>query len=325
MQTVTDERHRPGIAFAVEIYRLAQVKEAFLEWWWRELTQSTRRKRLHGYRMWQEYCVENGYDPSDMAGFPNTVTIVADFIASLQVTSTPLYLIKEALTAVKGLFEVAKQGLFQVLQSSQMISEALRASITGVKKGSKYRTIWRLEVLLEHIRSGPPTQELEWFPLMARTAALFMIFIPCRPVGAWRIDPRVEKWAADGSSVEVVAKEKTNYGKGSTALLIRKGSVPNLCPLLAYCTIKACAAAKGLVGTLWGSRDGVPYKQAAALSRLLKNLLRDAGIPSMYTAYSIRHALITELFNRGLKEQEANAYTGHPNNAHTALTNYFHL
>jgi hypothetical protein len=45
----------------------------------------------------------------------------------------------------------------------------------------------------------------------------------------------------------------------------------------------------------------------------------------MYTAYSIRHALITELFNRGLKEQEVNAYTGHSNNAHTALTNYFHL
>jgi hypothetical protein len=26
-----------------------------------------------------------------------------------------------------------------------------------------------------------------------------------------------------------------------------------------------------------------------------------------------------------MKEQEVNAYTGHSNNAHTALTNYFHL
>jgi integrase len=129
----------------------------------------------------------------------------------------------------------------------------------------------------------------------------------------------------DGSSVELIAKEKTNYGKGSTAFLIRRGPVPNLCPLLAYRTIKSRAAAKGLVGTLWGSKSGVPYKQAAALSRLLKDLLKAAGIPPMYTASSIRHALITELFNRGLKEQEVNAYTGHSNNAHTALTNYFHL
>jgi hypothetical protein len=103
MQTVTDARHRPRLAYVIEVYRLAQAKEAFLEWWGRELTQST-----HGYRMWQEYCVENSYEPSDMAGFPNTVMVVADFIASLQVINTPLYLIKEALTAIKGLFEVAK-------------------------------------------------------------------------------------------------------------------------------------------------------------------------------------------------------------------------
>jgi hypothetical protein len=309
----------------IEVYRLAQARESFLEWWWRELTQSTRRKRLHGYRMWQEYCVENEYEPSDMAGFPNAVMVVADFIKSLQVINTSSYLIKEALTAVRGLFEVAKEGLLQVLQNSQMISEALRTSTTGVKRVSRYRTIWKLEVLLAHIRSGPPTRQLQWFPLMARTAALFMIFIPCRPVGAWRIDPRLEKCAPDGSSVELLAKEKTNFGKGVTALLTRKGPVPNLCPLEAYCTIKACAAAKGLVGTLWGSKDGVAYKQAAALSRLLKNLLKEAGIPPTYSAYSIRHALITELFNRGLREQEVNAYTGHSNNAHTALTNYFHL
>jgi hypothetical protein len=83
--------------------------------------------------------------------------------------------------------------------------------------------------------------------------------------------------------------------------------------------------AKGLVATLWGSKSGVPYKQASALSRLLKELLMSAGIPSEYTAYSIRHALITALFDSGLKETEVNAYTGHSNNAHTALTHYFHL
>jgi hypothetical protein len=243
----------------------------------------------------------------------------------MQVVEIPLYLIKEAVTAVKGLVEVAKLGLLQVLQDSQMITEALRASTTGVKRVSRYRTIWKLEVLLPFIQAGPPTEKLEWAPLMARSAALFMIFIPCRPVGAWRMDPRLERWAEDGSSVELLAKEKTNFGKGTTALLIRRGRVPKLCPLVAYCTLKKQAASKGLVGTLLGSKAGIPYKQAAALSCLLKVLLREAGIPPMYTAYSTRHALITELFNRGLKEQEVNAYAGHSNNAHTALTNYFHL
>jgi hypothetical protein len=50
-----------------------------------------------------------------------------------------------------------------------------------------------------------------------------------------------------------------------------------------------------------------------------------AGIPKHYVAYSIRHALITALFEAGLSEKEVNAYTGHSHSAHTALTNYFHL
>jgi hypothetical protein len=275
--------------------------------------------------LWQKYGVENRYEPGDMATFSNTVMVVAEFIASMQVGDTPLYLIKEAVTAVKGLSEVAKQGLLQVLQDSQVIAEALRASTTGVKRVSRYRTIWKLEVLLQFIQAGPPTERLELAPLMARSAALFMIFIPCRPVGAWRMDPRLKRWAEDGSSVELLAKEKTNFCKGTTALLIRRGRVPKLCPLVTYCTLKKQAASKRLVSTLWRTKGGIPYKQAAALSHLLKELLREAGIPLMHTACPIIHALIIALFHMGLKKQEVNTYTGHSNNAHTALTNYFHL
>jgi hypothetical protein len=72
--------------------------------------------------------VENAYELSNKAGFPNAVMVVADFIASLQAINTSVCLIKEALTAVKGLFEVAKQRLFQMLQNVQMISEVFRAS-----------------------------------------------------------------------------------------------------------------------------------------------------------------------------------------------------
>jgi integrase len=53
--------------------------------------------------------------------------------------------------------------------------------------------------------------------------------------------------------------------------------------------------------------------------------LVDAGIDRKYPAYSIRHALITALFDAGLNESQVNAYTGHSHNAHTAATSYFHL
>ena len=139
------------------------------------------------------------------------------------------------------------------------------------------------------------------------------------------MDPQSERWAPDESSVEVTTKEKMDPGKSGSVLLLRASEVPNLCPLHAYRLLKAGATARGLRGTLWGSANGVPYKQASALSRLLKGLLREAGVPSQYAAYSIRHALITALFDMGLSEVQVNAYTGHSNNAHTALTHYFHL
>jgi site-specific recombinase XerD len=52
---------------------------------------------------------------------------------------------------------------------------------------------------------------------------------------------------------------------------------------------------------------------------------RTSGIDRKYPAYSIRHALITALFDASLSESQVNAYTGHSNNAHTAATSYFHL
>jgi hypothetical protein len=57
----------------------------------------------------------------------------------------------------------------------------------------------------------------------------------------------------------------------------------------------------------------------------LKQPLGTAGIDREYPAYSIRHTLITALFDAGLSESQVNAYTGHSNNAHTAATAYFHL
>ena len=322
---MTDDRHRPGMGFLVEVARLAGMKEDHLQWWWSRIPESTRRKRLHGWRMWQDYCMENGYQPADMRTFTNPVLEVSRFLATLETVGTPIYLVKEALTAVRALLEMADPRILPMLKDSPMIADTIRISTTGLKQVSKYRSIWKLDLLIDYIRDGPPSEELEWTRLMARAAALFMVFIPCRPIGAWRMDPQSEKWSADKSSVEITTKEKMDHGKSGSALLLRASTVPNLCPVHAYRLLKAGAASRGMRDTLWCSAEGVPYRQASALSRLLKALLQEVGVPSHYTAYSIRHALITALFDRGLTEVQVNAYTGHSNNAHTAVTHYFHL
>jgi hypothetical protein len=134
-----------------------------------------------------------------------------------------------------------------------------------------------------------------------------------------------EKWAEDGNSVEVPTREKTNHGKGQTVLVIRRCSVANWCPLTCYLLLKEQARARGVWNSLWCTEQGELYTQPSVISREVKAVMVKAGIDRHFPTYSARHALITFLLRLGFSEVEVNAYTGHSNNSHTALSHYFHL
>jgi hypothetical protein len=112
---------------------------------------------------------------------------------------------------------------------------------------------------------------------------------------------------------------------GYPELVIRKIEIEALCPLRHALLLKQRAEGLGTNDSLSCSEDGKSYAQSAQLSRLLKQMLVAVGIDRKYPAYSIRHALITALFDAGLDESQVNAYTGHSHNAHTTATSYFHL
>jgi integrase len=68
----------------------------------------------------------------------------------------------------------------------------------------------------------------------------------------------------------------------------------------------------------------VKYKRSDCIGKALKRLLERMGIKG-YTGYSFRHSMIQALFDAGLDERQVNAYSGHSNNAHTAVNYYYHL
>jgi hypothetical protein len=200
------------------------------------------------------------------------------------------------------------------------------AGITaGVKRQAKYAQMWDLEILLQHIRVGPPSSALSWTALLARAAAVFMIFIPCRPIGMLRMDTETEIWSSDYKVLQVLSHEKTNTVRGKISLVLRVMENENLSPLHLYTLLKEGAQNRGARGGLWCSELGNLYKQSSGIARWLRKLMLEANIPPEYTAYSIRHALITALFDAGLTETQVNAYTGHSHNSHTAVNSYFHM
>jgi hypothetical protein len=118
---VTDDRHRPGMVFVVEVWRIGGMKENHLRWWFETKSVSTRRQRLHGWRLWQAHCVENAIEPEGMRGFAHPGMEVAYFIMAMSQMGTPYYLVKEALTAVKELFEVIAPWALTLLRESSVV------------------------------------------------------------------------------------------------------------------------------------------------------------------------------------------------------------
>jgi hypothetical protein len=135
-----------------------------------------------------------------------------------------------------------------------------------------------------------------------------------------------ERWAPDGSYVEVPTQDKMNRGRGALLLLLRKLEVENLSPYTIYFALKQRAERLGVFDTIWCTDDDGRFLVSSLISRLLRGLITEIGISvEEYTAYSFRHTLITYLVSCELSETEANAFTGHSHNSHTALTHYFHL
>jgi hypothetical protein len=152
-----------------------------------------------------------------------------------------------------------------------------------------------------------------------------MISITCKPVAMIRMDWSKIRWREAGRVLVVSAKERMDRDRGYTELMIRQIEIEVLCPLCHALLLKQRAEGLGTNDFLFCSDDEKPRAQSAQLSRLPKQLLVDARIDRKYLAYSIRHTLITTLFDAGLNESQVNAYTGHTHNAHTAATSYFHL
>jgi site-specific recombinase XerD len=96
-------------------------------------------------------------------------------------------------------------------------------------------------------------------------------------------------------------------------------------PAAHYQVLRAESKRRGSEESLWCSEQGKPYKRVDNIRKFLAKILKDANIPEICKPYSIRHAVITALFQAGFDEKQVNAYTGHSNNSHTALNYYYHL
>ena len=294
-----------------------------MERWFHDLTESMVRARLHGWQLWERFCRAENITPAVMQSLPNPAVQMVEFIHFMEDSNTPAYRRRDAMPAVTLLFSLL-QPYFN-FSANAFLTSAIRNTTASVTQHSRYRDIWDLATLLDFIRSETPADQLTWDALMARTAALFMVFVPLRPASMLRLDPATERSTPGAKSIEVQGHDKTDTKKGVTWVAIRQLEESCLCPLTHYRLLKAGAIRRGHQHTLWCTDAGTAFKRTDKILKMLKDLIHAAGVPDRFTGYSIRHATITALYRAKMSEVNVNAYTGHSCNAHTTLNYYYHL
>jgi hypothetical protein len=232
------------------------------------------------------------------------------------------YVQKDAQPAVQDLFDLLKMGV--KLNENAILRQIRRNTNTRVKAAPKDTDIWHLSVFTQYACTCPDPEKQPWPDLQGLAAAVFVVFVPCRPIALVRLDVRRARIRASDGAIIVPAQEKTDTTGSRTELVFRPASNPRLSALYYYEILWRRALGLVVQDALFCSGAGKAYTTSDPIGNALKRVLDRMGVVG-FTGYSFRHSMIQALFDAGLDEKQVNAYTGHSNRSHTALNYYYHL
>jgi hypothetical protein len=226
------------MAFAIEVCRRAEMKEHVLHFWFNRRGGGARRARSHGWRLWYTYCTENDYTVDTMIDLKcDTMMMINEFMIDIDRQGVKDYRIREARLPAFELFEFVQSEKFprMVASLTHGILKQDSASLSAeVNWAPRYHDIWPLGLLLRLMQNDTPAEQLGGIELMAHTAALFMLFIPRKPVAMIRMHCARVRWAEPERVLVVPAKEKMDKRRGYTELVLRKTDNESLCSLRHY-------------------------------------------------------------------------------------------
>jgi site-specific recombinase XerD len=193
------------------------------------------------------------------------------------------------------------------------------------KHSRRYSTIWELDVLLGWLRRNwTDDNALNDHDLETKAMMLTMVFSACRLAELARMETPTDS-EVGGRMLWLRTVTKQHWDKKDRVVL-HPVAEPALCPVA---TIRAWLErrrkwrgrtlfpALTRVRAAKTQRDGREDPDAVApsedtslnlrsaeIARAFVTVMRKAGIDSSYTAYSIKHAVITKLFRAGASEEQ---------------------
>jgi integrase len=249
-----------------------------------------------------EYLRRQGKEETLLTNRATAQWILADFLAD----SATRYSQAVALEMNGQLSRVVE--LFDAQSQHCIVSVVARAVRRGAPtKSRRYDTIWDLDQLLTWMQQNwADNGSLSDDNLMTKTMLLVMIFCACRLAELARM-ARPDTPAQEAQSIVLRAITKQKQA-ALQDFVMRRATLEAICPVAAL--QMWLARSRGTRSTLlFFQNRGSPLTTDGICRRFLKAYAA-AGIMGHYTAYSLKHAVVTKLFNLGATDEEVCAY-GH--------------
>jgi hypothetical protein len=270
----------------------------------------TFRHMRHSWTELYRYLQSEGIDENKLLE-PEGATIVNNFLAAY---------VKAGRKSVEAVFTHCTMLRRILCGDGSVTTSHLRRAVRRQKpeKELKFDEIWDLKQLMNYIRQTWSMNDLlSNEELLTKTLALTMIFSGCRLVDLTRMKIRQDSISPEGVVIEMCIK--THLEVASMTYIQPTGDI-GLCPYESIvCWFGSCTRPDGL---LFVDPDSGEPLVSRKIGDRLQRLLTNAGIHG-YPPYSIKYAVVSFLFNRGVEESRVNAFGRWSPTSHIATRHYW--
>jgi site-specific recombinase XerD len=228
--------------------------------------------------------------------------LIADFLAQ----STETY--SEAVVLQMGGHLRRITELFDARSEHAIARVAMRAiARQAPTKSRRYDTIWDLDQLLSWLEENWAANDtLPLQDLQTKALLLVMVFSACRLAELARMSrPDLTGGIPPSVTLRAVTKQRQAQLQD---FVMRRASRPAICPVATLLAFLA-RTAEPRDGLLFHTEAGRALSRPVISYQFLKAFAA-AGIDPHYTAYSVKHAVVTKLYNLGATDEQVCAY-GH--------------
>jgi hypothetical protein len=206
---------------------------------------------------------------------------------------------------------VMKGHLFTVFQMMAKNGEGSVAALAGralsrqtPRKSRRYQTMWDVSMLLDHLQGlyGDNTR-LDDSQLQTKAMLLTMVFSLSRLDELTRMTWVPEKCSRDIFVISTIMKQ--HHGLLMT-IPLRATACAETCPVRALQEWTARRPTSAPVQLFFDLKTGCPFKRARIVNDFLQ-VMEAAGVPKIYTAYTVKHASVTALSRRGATLEQITA------------------